>query len=155
MSGKSDCIKVGEGTGVQCILNVTWQDIYMVDFQNGTVRELLASYLDPAMELYGQDPVNAGMTRQIVNNKGIAEAGPGRVKGNTGTFAGPCASSEELGCGRIVRIEARPDANVLWVWFSTRSANNPENTYAVITLRRVTPEEESAPSLKPVSQRRR
>jgi hypothetical protein len=155
ITGKSDCVAVGAGPGVQCILNVTWQDIFAVDYQNGTVREVMVSYLDPAMELYGLDPGIAGMSRQIVNNKGIAEAGSGRIKGNTGTFGAPCANSEELGCGRVVRIEARPDAKILWVWFSTKSPTEPETTYAVITLRRVTEAEESAPTLKPVSLRRK
>jgi hypothetical protein len=155
MKGKSDCVAVGAGPGVQCILNVTWQDIYEVDFENGQVREIMVSYLDPAMELYGLEPARLAMNRLIVNNKGIAEGGPGHIKGNTATFRAPCANAESVGCYRIVRIEAKPDAKLLYAWLSIQIEPEPENTYAVMTLRRVAVEEESAPTLKPVSQRRK
>lgn len=155
IKGKSDCVAVGTGAGVQCILNVTWQDIFAVDFENGTVREVMVSYLDPAMELYGLEPGNLATSRLIVNNKGIAEGGPGYIKGNTASFSSPCANSDSLNCYRIVRIEAKPDARLLYVWFSRKFEPEPETTYAVMTLRRVTEEEESAPTLKPASLRRK
>src|SRR5690606_23420879 len=50
ITGKSDCVAVGTGAGVQCILNVTWQDIFTVDYESGQVTEDMVSYLDPAME---------------------------------------------------------------------------------------------------------
>jgi hypothetical protein len=59
-----------------------------------------------------------------------------------------------VGCNRVVRIEAKPEATLLYVWFSFRIEPEPENTYAVMTLRRVTEQEESAPTLKPVSRRK-
>jgi hypothetical protein len=153
--GKSDCIAVGTGPGVQCILNVTWQDIYTTDFENGTVNEVMVSYLDPAMELYGLQPGKLAMSRLIVNNKGIAEGGDGFIKGNTAVFSAPCANAATVGCYRIVRVEAKAEARLLYVWFSMKIEPEIETTYAVMTLRRVSAEEESAPTLKPVSQRRK
>jgi hypothetical protein len=155
IKGKSDCIAIGTGPGVQCILNVTWQDIFTVDFESGTATESMVSYLDPAMELYGLEPGKLAMSRLIVNNKGIAEGGNGFIKGNTAFFSSPCANAASVGCYRIVRIEAKPDSSLLYVWFSTKIEPEPETTYGVMTLRRVAPEEESAPTLKPASQRRK
>src|SRR5690606_30213292 len=31
VEGKGDCVSVGTGPGVQCVLNVTWLDIYVVN----------------------------------------------------------------------------------------------------------------------------
>jgi hypothetical protein len=159
MGGISDCVSVGSGPGVQCILNVTWQDIYAVDHENGSVTELMVSYLDPAMELYGLDPGRAAINRLVVNNKGIGEAGVGSIKGNVATFKSPCANTplSDTGerCFRTVRIEVKPESKLLWMWFGTQYEMSAESTYAVMTLRRVTNEEERAPSLKPASLRRK
>jgi hypothetical protein len=159
ITGKSDCITIGPGPGVQCVLNVTWRDIYQFDFENGEAREIMASYLDPAMELYGLEPSTLTMSRLLVNNKGLAENGRGSIKGYTAKFKSPCVNTvvsrnaEE--CYRIVRIEAKPDATLLYMWFGLQLEPAAENTYAVMTLRRVTPEEESAPTLHRPPQRRK
>jgi hypothetical protein len=159
ITGKSDCITIGTGPGLQCVLNVTWRDIYQMDFENGEAREIMVSYLDPAMELYGLEPGSLTMSRLLVNNKGLAENGRGTITGYTAKFKSPCVNTvvsrnaEE--CHRIVRIEAKPDARLLFVWLGIQLEPAPENTYAVMTLRRVTPEEESAPTLNRVPQRRK
>lgn len=157
IKGISDCVPIGTDAGVQCILNVTWQDIYSTDFENGQVTELMVSYLDPAMELYGLDPGRAAINRFAVNNKGIGEGGLGFIKGNVATFKSPCAntaiSSTAERCFRTVRIEVKPDSKLLWMWFGTQFEPSAESTYAVMTLHRVSREEESAPTLKPVSRR--
>jgi len=155
ITGKSDCIAVGTGAGVQCILNVTWRDIFTVDYESGQVTEDMVSYLDPAMELYGLNPDKLALTRLIVNNKGIAEGGDGFIKGNTAVFTSPCANADSVGCYRTIRIEAKPDAKLLYVSFARKFQSELETPYAVMTLRRVATEEESAPTLKPVSQRRK
>jgi hypothetical protein len=159
ITGKSDCITIGSGPGVQCVLNVTWRDIFLVDFENGEAREIMVSYLDPAMELYGLEPGSLSISRLLVNNKGLAENGRGSIKGHIAKFKSPCVNTvvsrnaEE--CYRILRIEAKPDAKLLYAWFGIQLEPAAENTYAVMTLRRVTPEEESAPTLNRASQRRK
>lgn len=159
VKGKSDCIAIGNGPGVQCVLNVTWQDIYQVDYENGAVNELMVSYLDPAMELYGVEPATLTIHRLMVNNKGLAEEGRGSIRGNTATFRSPCVNSvvskTAESCSRIVRIEAKPDARLLYVWLGIQLEPADENTYAVLSLRRVKPEEESAPTLKMTPQRKK
>jgi hypothetical protein len=130
-----------------------------VDFENGDAREIMASYLDPAMELYGLEPGTLTMSRLLVNNKGLAENGRGSIKGYTAKFKSPCVTTEvsqtAVECYRIVRIEAKPDARLLYVWFGIQLEPAAENTYAVMTLRRVTPEEESAPTLYRAPQKRK
>jgi hypothetical protein len=159
ITGKSDCVTIGTGPGLQCVLNVTWRDIYQFDFENGAAREIMVSYLDPAMELYGLEPGTLTMSRLLVNNKGLAENGRGSIKGYTAKFKSPCVntvvSEHAEECYRIVRIEAKPDARLLYMWLGIQIEPNPENTYAVMTLRRVTPEEESAPTLNRVPQRKK
>ena len=159
MSGVSDCVSIGGGPGVQCILNVTWQDIYTTDFENGEITALMVSYLDPAMELYGLDPRRAAVNRMLVDNKGIGEGGLGFIKGNVATFKSPCVNTalSDTGerCFRTVRIEVKPESKLLWMWFGTQYELSAETTYAVMTLRRVANEEEGAPSLKPASLRRK
>ncbi|MEO8313476.1 MAG: hypothetical protein ABI645_01665 [Pseudomonadota bacterium] len=159
IKGKSDCVGIGDGPGVQCILNVIWQDIFHVNYEDGTVTEVLVSYLDPAMELYGVDPRNSAVTRMMVDNKGRGENGSGFIKGDTAKFKSRCVSTvvsqtaEE--CFRIVRIEAKPDARLLYVWLGTQYEPASETTFATMALRRVTTDEESAPTLKSAAQRRK
>jgi hypothetical protein len=159
ISGKSDCVAIGTGPGVQCVLNVTWRDIYQVDYENGGVNEMLVSFLDPAMELYGVEPATLTVRRFLVNNKGLAASGRGSIKGNTATFRSPCVNTVVSRfaetCYSIVRIEAKTDARLLYVWLGTQLEPEPEYTYAVMSLRRVKPEEESAPTLKLSPQRRK
>lgn len=136
IKGKSDCVNVGSGPGVQCILNVTWQDLLHVDFESGQVEELSVSFLDPAMELYGLEPGRRAINRLLVNNKGIADSGSGSIRGNTATFKSPCTNPASTTaadeCVRTVRIEAKPDARLVHVWLGG---------YAVMTLRRVASEQ--------------
>lgn len=153
VKGVSDCVKVGTGAGVQCILNVFWQDMYAVDFENGTSREILASYLDPAVELFGLDPGNSAINRLLVDNKGLPEGGLGFVKGNTATFRSRCVN-KPAGCYRTIRIEARADARLVYWWLSTQNEPEPETTYGVMTLRRLAVEEEGSATLQPKSKRK-
>lgn len=137
MKGKSDCIAVGPG--VQCIINVTWLDVY----PPGGMHAVLASFLDPAMELIGMEPERLAIQRLIVNDKGIAEGGRGYIKGNTATFSSPCANADRVGCYHIIRIEAKPDAKLIWMRFSRKYEPEVDFSYAVMTLRRMEPEQGS------------
>jgi hypothetical protein len=146
VKGSSDCISIGEGPGVQCILNVTWVDQYAL---NPKLNEdnVMISYLDPAMELFGLDPLNSAISHLVVNNKGMPEGGLGFVKGNTATFKTPCVNAQ-AGCYRVVVIEARPDSKVMWVWFGKvdHPASGIFDFYATMTLRSMPPDWEGAPA---------
>lgn len=146
VTGSSDCIGIGDGPGVQCILNVTWIDQYQLDTESNNDNYMI-SYLDPAMELFGLDPLNSAISHLVVNNKGLPEGGLGFVKGNTATFKVPCVNAK-VGCYRVVVIEARPDSGLIWMWFGKveQMASGIFDFYATMTLRRMPPDWDGAPA---------
>jgi hypothetical protein len=117
VKGKGDCIGIGTGPGVQCVLNVMWQDMYDVNFEGGTVSALpgAISYLDPAMALFGLDPGRASINYLLVDNKGLPEGGPGSSTGNRATFRTTCVN-QAVGCHRTIRIEAKQDSKLVYMW---------------------------------------
>jgi hypothetical protein len=146
VKGSSDCIGIGDGPGVQCILNVTWIDQYKPNPEEN-VDNVMISYLDPAMELFGLDPLNSAINHLLVNNKGLPEGGLGFVKGNTAIFKTPCVNVP-AGCFRVVVMDARPEANLMWMWFGKvdHMASGIFDFYAMMTLRRMPPDWEGAPA---------
>jgi hypothetical protein len=141
VKGKGDCVGVGDGPGVQCVFNLTWPDVYDVNFGSGTVsaKPGAISYLDPAMALFGLDPGQSAINYLLVNNRGLPEGGLGASKGNRATFRTRCVN-EPVGCDRIIRIEARPDATLLYMWIDVETGMGGDKTLAstiVLSLRRV------------------
>lgn len=165
--GKGDCVGIGKGPGVQCVLGVSWQDFYEVvpppdnlDDPPGGMFQLPGgvSNLSPAVALFGLDPVAAGLKYLVVDQKGLPEGGQGSIKGDTATFRTNCVNGAELlagmkpppppefpdpprpegpprTCGRIFRIDAKPDANVLH-WSMDIEINDVLWTRMEMTLRR-------------------
>jgi hypothetical protein len=187
VKGKVDCIAIGTGPGVQCVLNATWQEYW--DMRGNPT---LVDYLDPSMMLFGVDPGRSAINMLLVNDKGLPEGGFGRIKGNTATFYSPCvntpvhdisaqrtpdpsvdvSSSSEAsgsegsgesssdspagntstvnssdtvgggtGCTHPVRIEAKADANIIYMW--------TEPYGVLLQLRRIRTEEGSAAPAPP------
>jgi hypothetical protein len=185
VKGKVDCIAIGTGPGVQCILNATWMEVWGVPEGDPEV----IAYLDPAMMLLGLDPGRSSINMLLVNDKGLPEGTYGRIKGNTATFYSPCVntpvfetsaaqsaivdfgaddpnssdstgsefsnespsvslgsgalyadSSETAGggssCSHTVRIEARENANLIYMW------TQPHNV--LLQLRRLPPDGDRA-----------
>jgi hypothetical protein len=137
VKGKGDCVAVGTGPGVQCILNVEWRDIYEI-VNSSSLDEPAGvfnlpggvSYMNPSMSLFGLDPAKATINHLLVDNKGLPEGGMGSVAGNRATFKTPCVNvpilfnamkppprDREEGpprtCERIIRIDAKPDAALI------------------------------------------
>jgi hypothetical protein len=184
VKGKVDCIAIGTGPGVQCILNATWQERW--SFQG---QPILLAYLDPSMMLMGLDPGISAINMLLVNDKGLPEGALGRIKGITASFYSPCVnmpvfdtsarqpapadpgavdanspdttgseisnenspasagsaasyadSSDTVGagsgCRHTVRIEAKADANLIYMW------TQPYNV--LLQLRRLPPDGDSA-----------
>jgi hypothetical protein len=137
ITGNSDCVSIGSGPGVQCMLNVTWLDI----FSQG-LEETLVSYLDPAMQLYGVDPQNAAISHLVVDNKGLAEGAAGTIKGDTATFRMPWVNKplcpDLTPRYRVMRIQAKSESRLLFVRLGTACGNSGAvEDYAVMTLRRL------------------
>ncbi len=151
VKGKADCVAIGTGPGVQCVLNVTWQDIWMMDLQSARMVTVPGgvSYLDPAMVLFGLDPGKQGINYLLVDNKGLPEGGVGRNSSDRAVFKTPCVDAPGLfdsmatrnfgepyrTCDRIIRIEAKPDARIVYMWIDFE-INEIASTSFLLSLRR-------------------
>lgn len=83
VSGKADCIAIGAGAGVQCVIHAIWEEEWQ---SNGLPVEGGVSSIGPAAILYGFDP-NASVVRYLLlNTNGIAETRTGTLEGNTLRF---------------------------------------------------------------------
>lgn len=148
VKGKGDCVGVGAGPGVHCVLNLAWRDMYGVDFESGTVSAPpgAISYLNPAMALFGLDPGQSAIHYLLVDNKGLPEGGLGASSGHRATFRTPCVNTP-VGCDRVIRIEAKPDATLLYMWIDAETGmggdKNPASTI-MLSLRRVPQDQVSA-----------
>ena len=149
IKGKGDCVGIGSGPGVQCILNVRWTDMYDVDEGIYNLPGGISN-LAPSMLLFGMDPNRAGINYLLVDNKGLPEGGLGSNAGNRATFSTPCVNAPSLfaamkepppppqECIRTLRIEARPDARVLYLSVEIEINDDLWTRYDM-TMRRVAP----------------
>jgi hypothetical protein len=156
VKGTGDCVAVGSGPGVQCILNATWEELWEIiqpsDEEVGGVFELPGGipYLDPAMALFGLDPGQSGISYLLVSDKGMPEGGLGFIEGNRATFKTKCVNEPTLlaamkpeafngrlpdTCDRTIHIDAKPDSTVVWMTIEIE-INEDEFTRFTLTLRR-------------------
>jgi hypothetical protein len=111
VKGTADCIRIGTGPGVQCMLDAKWEDMYEVVqpiTELPEPREPIpppagayelpggVSYLSPAMMLFGLDPGKGAIAHLVVNNKGLPEGGPGFVIGNRASFKTSCVNAASM-----------------------------------------------------------
>lgn len=156
ISGMGDCVAIGSGPGVQCVLSVTWNDMYEMDEEGVFQLPGGVSNLSPSMLLLGVDRTNASLNYLLVDQKGLPEGGLGQVLGNRATFRTECVNGPRLlgelrpefipppefggrtpqDCERILRIDARPDAKVLHMTMEI-AINGEVFTRHDMTLRRV------------------
>jgi len=158
IKGTGDCVSVGRGPGVQCMLNVSWHEIWTsVSSLTGLVETGMDSftsdfvpgalpYLNPAMVQFGLDPRTAAINHLLVDHKGLAEGGLGSETGSRATFRTACVNQPGIlgGCERIFRIEARADSRLLYMWIDVEKGPKgigPPFSSIMLTLRRVTPEQ--------------
>ncbi len=166
IKGNASCVAVGRGPGVQCMLNITWEDMFEVilyseDPNEPTgIFELPAgvSYLDPSVALFGLDPGKSAINYLLVDNKGLPEGKPGPINGNRATFRTTCVNTPVLlnamkpqrttpyrTCERIIRIDAKADAKVVFVTIDI-DINDDPFTQLTLSLRRT--QEVAATDLK-------
>lgn len=97
--GKGDCTGIGEGPGVQCIMNVEWP------LSTPRRMNVPPSTYAPAMTLYGIDPGLPGIRYLQVNSNGLPEGSLARPEGDRIRFITPCVNATP-NCRRIVKISA-------------------------------------------------
>lgn len=135
ISGMVDCVAVGDGTGVQCILNAKWEDLYEIVMEPPPGEKAGAfevpggvSNLAPSMALFGLEPYGEGIRFMLVDAKGLAEGSSSGVRGDRTSFRTPCVNTPALiskmrletledrplkTCERNIRIDARPGGKVV------------------------------------------
>lgn len=167
VQGNGECIAIGKGPGVQCLLNVVWQNFGYLP--GGDVLAGGVSYLSPGVELFGMDPSRQVISHLVVDNKGLPERGAGVIKGNRATFKSACVNAPAVladmpplanssrpaqppyyhyvwrTCDRVVRIDARPDSSVVHMSIDI-NMNGELFTRMEMTMRRQKPEEAAAES---------
>jgi hypothetical protein len=164
VSGMGDCVAIGSGHGVHCILNVKWQELREAvqpsQSERGGVFNLPGgvSNLAPAMALFGVDPGIAVVRYLLVDSAGLAEGEAGRVIGNRATFRTPCANAAAIlqglrpppipqpgqlpppplptTCDKIIRLEARSGGRIVYLTIDIELDGERKTSY-VFSLRRV------------------
>jgi hypothetical protein len=166
VKGAGDCVAIGNGPGLQCILDVSWDNFGLLP--GGDVLAGGVSYLGPAMQLFGVDPGKLAISHLLVDSKGLSEGGAGVIKGNKAIFKTPCVDSPSiladmppltdagrrpqppyyhtawLTCDRTVRIDAAPDAKVLHMSIDIH-LNSELFTRIEMTMRRKSLPDPAAP----------
>lgn len=87
--GYSDCVAIGSGPGVHCVLDVRWNEKYT--FMG---KPVAVPNLTPAMMMFGIDAARERMLYLQVDNKGLPHGGVGSLVGSTAEFRAPCISTD-------------------------------------------------------------
>lgn len=149
--GLGDCISVGKGPGVQCVLDVRWTEEW------GAMGQPVVggvSFLGPASMLYGVDARSAGVRYQMLDTDGLATDGLARLRGNTLTltFDGYCPSVPQRKCPQVTKIYAPPDGKFVQTYIVIGPYDRPLTTVN-LHMRRVPRDElgkaSKAPAAKP------
>lgn len=137
-AGKGDCINFGNGPGLQCVINVHWEDVW-----GDAVRSGLGgmSDLKPAMILAGLAPATGGIRFLEVDDKGLAHPGQVTLEGSSAILKPPCVNTPGVwNCEIVIKVEAGPDARILFAQVTNRllfqraEVGQRENVEQILTL---------------------
>lgn len=145
--GMEDCIALGTGAGVQCVINVVWDEDWGTD---GQLAEAGISSLAPAMIEYGYDPVASRIRTLQVDNQSLAEGAAGVLKGDTVSYRTRCVNTAAMPpCERLTRIYAPADASYVQISIDVEK-NHDRTSSLMLYLRRMTPEQagDGSPDVK-------
>jgi hypothetical protein len=124
-SGLEDCVTIGPGAGMHCVINVVWDEDYGADGQGGQTG---VSSLAPAMIQYGYDPVTSRVRYLQVDNQSLAEPNESLLRGNTIATRTHCANTPASQvCERVTRIYIPPDRSYITMTIDM------ERTYARVS----------------------
>lgn len=131
ISGIADCAPVGEGLGVQCILNATWPVVDAADASFGGLMsgaiprpspsEALRSF-HPALLVLGIDPQLAEVRAVLVTDDSIAHTWAGRLDADTlrairltGCRDIPPPEPQDFRCFQPLELIAEPESRVVTI----------------------------------------
>jgi hypothetical protein len=133
VSGRSDCMQVGSGPGVQCVLDVKWPERWL-----GTNPMPPHPNLDPSMMLFGFEPSGDHLHFLQVDNKGIAQGGTGVLSGNMAKLMTDPPRNGGVG---VSRIYAPAHGRFIQIWVSSKGTQGEGVTTLMLYMRRVAPAE--------------
>lgn len=132
VKGTADCVLVGEGPGVQCILDARWTQRWSRLGQPvGT-----PPYLHPAMLLLGVTTGEKAVRYLQVDYKGIAQGGNGLLGGSMIRLASDPTFN---GIYTIIRAYAPRHGRFVQIWCSIHTPQSGESPhFLMLQLRRMT-----------------
>jgi hypothetical protein len=117
-TGKADCISIGPGAGIQCVVFMVWDE----QWDEGQAGLSGVSSLAPAVIQYGLDPAAVRIRSLRVDNRSLAEPATGLLKGDTTTFQAHCPNTPAYPpCTEVTRIHVPPGADYIQMSIDTDS----------------------------------
>jgi hypothetical protein len=111
VQGKGNCIEIGAGAGIQCVISVTWPEMWgSLEFSSkanlGTV-----SFLSPAMILAGVVPDSGAIRFLFVDSRGMGHPGRTTLSGDAANARPACVNMPGVqSCQMTIKIEAKAEA---------------------------------------------
>lgn len=112
VQGRSVCIGLGYASAVLCELSIGWPTARSSD---GTDIPGAVSNLNPAILMFGYEPIRVGIHHMLVGNDGIADGALGYLLSEDSLVARARCAGVKGGCERVVRVTAEPDAKTVRV----------------------------------------
>jgi hypothetical protein len=130
--GLGDCIAIGAGAGVHCVVHVVWEDEWT---PQGMPVDGGVTFLGPAATLYGYDPIASRIRYLILNTRGVAESEAGRLNGNTlsWTFDTHCESDTTERCRQVTKVQALPDGKSVRTYIALEKYDRRSGRWWMVT----------------------
>lgn len=152
-SGKVDCIAIGDGPGVQCVMYASWDEIFDTRFPPQTITGAL-SFLGPASILYGVDPNAVAIRIMQLDTDGLVTDGAAQLNGNTmfWRFEGFCPREPQELCRQETRVYAPPHGKYLHTTIGIGPLDRfseGESMMLELEMTPIPPDEASTPARNP------
>jgi hypothetical protein len=148
VQGKADCVGIGKGPGLQCVINLVWPEQWRV---TGQAQIGGVANLSPAMILAGlvsSDP-DSGIRILLVDEKGIGYPGAPALSGDTAIVRPPCVNHPGMQrCEQVARLAAKADASTLFMQLSVKVRFMRNKSDRKRFLERVDPDDPLSPMEK-------
>lgn len=141
-AGRADCVPIGKGPGVHCLINVTWVPEWTA---LGAPVEGGEPFLAPAMKLFGLDSTEPTIMQLQLDTDGVAELESASLKGNTvrWIYETRCESNPSPleRCRRVTRIYTTAGSRRIQLTIGFEKWNQgladwlPESTFNLDLLR--------------------
>jgi hypothetical protein len=116
--GKADCIAFADAPGLQCVINVSWPEMWNI--QTGRASFGAVSDLTPAMVLAGVNPADQSIRFLLVDKRGLGHPSSLVLKGERVVAKVPCVNMPGVQtCDQKFTLEAKATRNLIFVTLSS------------------------------------